>query len=118
MDPTGLAPERFPLGRVADRLVACVHVARAARRERHSRARAGLGEAEGAEPERHDERDPPGAGDAEGDECGETAAGDEERRRAGEEPPAALAGTDIRQRTHRQSPREARHARICSPCSR
>ena len=118
MDPTGLAAERFPLGRVADRLVACVHVARAARRERHSRARPRLGEAEGAEPERHDERDPPGAGDAEGDQHGQTAAGDEERRQACEEPPAALARADVRERPHRQSPREARHARICSPCSR
>jgi hypothetical protein len=114
----GLAAERFPLGRVADRLVACVHVARAARRERHSRVRAGLGEAEGAEPERHDERDPPGAGGAEGDEHDQTAAGDEERRRAGEEPPAALERADVRQRMHRQSPRETRQARIWSPCSR
>jgi hypothetical protein len=114
----GLAAERVPLGRVADRLVACVHVARAARRERHSRVRAGLGEAEGAEPERHDERDPPGAGGAEGDEHDQTAAGDEERRHAGEEPPAALERADVRQRMHRQSPRETRQARICSPCSR
>lgn len=118
MDPTRLAADRLPLGLVSDRLLARVHVARPARGERHSRARASLGEAEGAEPEGHEESDPPGAVDAGGDEQGEAAEGDDHSRDTREEAPAALPGADIRDRAHRQRPREARHARIWSPCSR